>query len=140
MYGDRQSGVRAVRFKNVTKDKPTDFRTAGVFMAIGHQPNTAIFQGQLEMDELGYLKVKPGSTYTNVAGVFAAGDVADKVYRQAVTAAGTGRMAAFGARPRLEARPRWQPHTPLAGTPSPNWAPTNSDSTDLRRPQRTSTT
>ena len=97
IYGDRQSGVKGVRFKNVTNDKTTDFRTDGVFMAIGHQPNTAIFQGQLEMDELGYLKVKPGSTYTNVAGVFAAGDVADKVYRQAVTAAGTGCMAALDA-------------------------------------------
>jgi len=104
IYGDRQSGVKGVRFKNVTNDKTTDFRTDGVFMAIGHQPNTAIFQGQLEMDELGYLKVKPGSTYTNVAGVFAAGDVADKVYRQAVTAAGTGCMAALDAERWLEAR------------------------------------
>ncbi len=104
IYGDRQSGVKGVRFKNVTNDKTNDFRTDGVFMAIGHQPNTAIFQGQLEMDELGYLKVKPGSTYTNVAGVFAAGDVADKVYRQAVTAAGTGCMAALDAERWLEAR------------------------------------
>jgi len=104
IYGDRQSGVKGVRFKKVTNDKTTDFRTDGVFMAIGHQPNTAIFQGQLEMDELGYLKVKPGSTYTNVAGVFAAGDVADKVYRQAVTAAGTGCMAALDAERWLEAR------------------------------------
>ena len=104
IYGDRQSGVKGVRFKNVTNDKTTDFRTDGVFMAIGHQPNTAIFQGRLDMDELGYLKVKPGSTYTNVAGVFAAGDVADKVYRQAVTAAGTGCMAALDAERWLEAR------------------------------------
>jgi len=103
IYGDRQSGVKGVRFKNVTNGKTTDFRTDGVFMAIGHQPNTAIFRGQLEMDELGYLKVKPGSTYTNVAGVFAAGDVADKVYRQAVTAAGTGCMAALDAERWLEA-------------------------------------
>jgi thioredoxin reductase (NADPH) len=104
IYGDRQGGVKGVRFKNVTDGKTTDFRTEGVFMAIGHQPNTAIFRGQLEMDELGYLKVKPGSTYTNVAGVFAAGDVADKVYRQAVTAAGTGCMAALDAERWLEAR------------------------------------
>jgi thioredoxin reductase (NADPH) len=104
IYGDRQSGVKGVRFKNVTNGKTTDFRTDGVFMAIGHQPNTAIFQDQLEMDELGYLKVKPGSTYTNVEGVFAAGDVADKVYRQAVTAAGTGCMAALDAERWLEAR------------------------------------
>jgi len=104
IYGERQGGVKGVRFKNLTNGKTTDFRTDGVFMAIGHQPNTAIFRGQLEMDELGYLKVKPGSTYTNVAGVFAAGDVADKVYRQAVTAAGTGCMAALDAERWLEAR------------------------------------
>jgi thioredoxin reductase (NADPH) len=104
IYGDQKGGVTGVRLKNVTNGKTTDFRTDGVFMAIGHQPNTAIFRGQLEMDELGYLKVKPGSTYTNVAGVFAAGDVADKVYRQAVTAAGTGCMAALDAERWLEAR------------------------------------
>ena len=104
IYGDQKGGVTGVRLKNVTNGKTTDFRTDGVFMAIGHQPNTAIFQGQLEMDELGYLKVKPGSTYTNIEGVFAAGDVADKVYRQAVTAAGTGCMAALDAERWLEAR------------------------------------
>ena len=104
IHGDQKGGVTGVRLKNVTNGKTSDFRTDGVFMAIGHQPNTAIFQGQLEMDELGYLKVKPGSTYTNVAGVFAAGDVADKVYRQAVTAAGTGCMAALDAERWLEAR------------------------------------
>jgi thioredoxin reductase (NADPH) len=104
IYGDQKGGVNGVRLKNVVTGKTTDFRTDGVFMAIGHQPNTAIFRGQLEMDELGYLKVKPGSTYTNVAGVFAAGDVADKVYRQAVTAAGTGCMAALDAERWLEAR------------------------------------
>jgi thioredoxin reductase (NADPH) len=93
-----------VRLKNLVSSEAHDFQTDGVFMAIGHQPNTGIFTGQLEMDELGYLKVRAGSTYTNIEGVFAAGDVADHVYRQAVTAAGTGCMAAIDAERWLEAR------------------------------------
>jgi thioredoxin reductase (NADPH) len=99
-----QTGVTGARLKNLKTGAVTDVRTDAVFMAIGHQPNTPLFRGQLEMDELEYLKVKPGSTYTSVEGVFAAGDVADRVYRQAVTAAGTGCMAAIDAERWLETR------------------------------------
>ena len=103
IHGAQKTGVSGVRLKNVKTGATTDFRTDAVFVAIGHQPNTHLFNGQLEMDEVGYLKVRSGSTYTNVEGVFAAGDVADKVYRQAVTAAGTGCMAAIDAERWLEA-------------------------------------
>jgi thioredoxin reductase (NADPH) len=105
IYGQPdKTGVTGARLRNVKTGATTDVRTDAVFMAIGHQPNTALFVGQLEMDDLGYLIVKPGSTYTSVEGVFAAGDVADRVYRQAVTAAGTGCMAAIDAERWLEAR------------------------------------
>ena len=104
IFGDQKNGVSGVNLKNLKTDKITDFKTDAVFVAIGHQPNTAIFKGQLDMDEIGYLRVKPGSTYTSIDGVFAAGDVADSVYRQAVTAAGTGCMAAIDAERWLEAK------------------------------------
>jgi thioredoxin reductase (NADPH) len=102
IFGEQKSGVSGARLKNLKTGKTTDVKTDAVFMAIGHQPNTAIFKGQLDMDELEYLKVQPGSTYTNIEGVFAAGDVADRIYRQAVTAAGTGCMAAIDAERWLE--------------------------------------
>jgi thioredoxin reductase (NADPH) len=94
--------VTGVRLRNLKSGKTSELACAGVFIAIGHQPNTALFAKQLEMDEAGYLKVQPGGTKTSVAGVFAAGDVADKRYRQAVTAAGTGCMAALDSERFLE--------------------------------------
>ena len=89
--------VEAVRVKDVKNNKEYDIAATGFFVAIGHQPNTDIFKGWIDMDEVGYLIVKPGSSKTNIEGVFASGDAADKVYRQAVTAAGTGCMAALDA-------------------------------------------
>ncbi|MSP20578.1 MAG: thioredoxin-disulfide reductase [Alphaproteobacteria bacterium] len=90
-------GVNAVRLRNVRTGTRTDMAVHGVFIAIGHDPSTELFRGKITMDESGYIKALPGSTRTNVPGVFAAGDVQDAVYRQAVTAAGTGCMAALDA-------------------------------------------
>lgn len=99
---DGKKSITGVRLKNVNTGNVTELRTDGLFLAIGHQPNTKIFEGQIEMDDKGYILTKPGSTATNIAGVFAAGDVADPKYRQAVTAAGTGCMAAIDAERFLE--------------------------------------
>ena len=82
--------VTGAILENTLDGSTEEISADGIFIAIGHKPNTDLFKGQLNMDETGYLLVKPGSTYTNIEGVFAAGDVADKIYRQAVTAAGTG--------------------------------------------------
>jgi len=95
VLGDQQ--LSGVRMKNVKTNEETILNVGGLFYAIGHLPNTAFLEGQLERDEAGYIKTKPGTTVTNVHGVFACGDVQDKVYRQAVTAAGTGCMAALDA-------------------------------------------
>jgi thioredoxin reductase (NADPH) len=96
--------VTGVRLRNVKTGAITEHPTDGVFIAIGHQPNTAFLAGQLPTDARGYLLVKPGGTRTDIPGVFAAGDVVDAVYRQAVTAAGMGCMAAIDAERWLEAR------------------------------------
>jgi thioredoxin reductase (NADPH) len=89
--------VTGLRLKNVVDGREWVHETQGLFVAIGHTPNTQIFAGILDMDENGYLKTKPGTTRTSIEGVFAAGDVQDRVYRQAVTAAGSGCMAAIDA-------------------------------------------
>ncbi len=104
VLGD-DTGVNGVRIKNVKTDDTQDIDVHGLFIAIGHKPNTDIFQGQLDMQD-GYIQVKTGSnglvTQTSVEGVFAAGDVSDPIYRQAVTSAGTGCMAALDAKKYLE--------------------------------------
>jgi thioredoxin reductase (NADPH) len=98
-----QKKVTGVRLKNLITGERTDMQIDGVFLAIGHKPNTELFQGILDMDEVGYLKPEPHSSRTKIAGVFVAGDVCDKTYRQAITAAGMGCMAAIDAERYLEA-------------------------------------
>jgi thioredoxin reductase (NADPH) len=92
-----QGKVNAVSLRDVNNDETSQIRADGLFVAVGHDPNTSLFLDQLDHDRAGYLVTKPGSTATNVEGVFAAGDVVDHTYRQAVTAAGTGAMAALDA-------------------------------------------
>jgi len=107
VLGNNEAGKKSVigvKVKNVKNGEVITFRTDGYFVGIGHQPNTKIFEGQLEMNPSGYIIVKLGSTLTNVEGVFAAGDVADPTYRQAITAAGSGCMAAIDTERFLEAQ------------------------------------
>jgi thioredoxin reductase (NADPH) len=103
ILGD-DSGVTGVRVLNNKTGEKTEIPVKGFFLAIGHKPNTDIFKGYLDMDETGYIQVQPGSTRTNVEGVFAVGDAADRVYRQAITAAGTGCMGALDAEKFLAAK------------------------------------
>lgn len=102
VLGDNK--VEAVRIRNNKTLETTEIPVSGFFVAIGHQPNSEIFKGWLEMDEAGYIKTIPGTSRTNIEGVFAAGDVQDKIYRQAVTAAGSGCMAALDAERYLGAK------------------------------------
>lgn len=104
VLGDTK-GVNALKLRNTVNGEENQMSVHGLFLAIGHQPNTKLFKDILDMDETGYLLTKKGSTYTNIPGVFAAGDVQDHIYRQAITAAGTGCMAAIDTERWLEANP-----------------------------------
>ena len=102
IHGTKETGVTGVKIKNTLSGEMSDVNCDGIFMAIGHVPNTGIFEGQIELDEKGYISTQPDTTNTNVSGVFACGDVQDQVYRQAITAAGTGCMSAIDAERWLE--------------------------------------
>jgi len=96
VMGDKDpKGVTGIKIKNIKTNKSSEIKLHGLFIAIGHDPATSLFKGQLDMDKEGYLITKPDSTVTNIPGVFAAGDVKDKIFRQAVTAAGMGCMSAL---------------------------------------------
>jgi thioredoxin reductase (NADPH) len=102
VLGSKDTGVTGLRLVNVQTKEKSQLDVDGLFIAIGHNPNTEIFKGQIDLDDLGYVRTQPNSTRTNVPGVFACGDVQDPIFRQAVTAAGTGCMAAIEAERWLE--------------------------------------
>ena len=101
MGKDNPKEVNSIQIKNVKTGVVSNLKIDGIFIAIGHDPATKLFKNQLDMDNNGYLITKPDSTATNIPGVFAAGDVKDKIFRQAVTAAGMGCMAALEAEKHL---------------------------------------
>ena len=102
IVGEREGGISGVHLRNLKTDEERLFECQGVFVAIGHKPNTDLFKGTLEMDDVGYIRVEEPTTRTNVEGVFAAGDATDPSYRQAVSAAGSGCKAAIDAERWLE--------------------------------------
>ena len=102
IIGSRDTGVTGAVIKDTVSNDTREVICDGIFMAIGHVPNTVVFENQLKLDDKGYIITKPDSTYTNIPGVFACGDVQDQTYRQAVTAAGTGCMSAIDAERWLE--------------------------------------
>lgn len=105
MVGDPKSGgLTGIKLKDTVSGEITDFPCDGVFIAIGHKPNTELFKGQIELDHKGYIITKPNSTYTSVEGIFACGDVRDSEYRQAITAAGSGCQAAIDAERWIESQ------------------------------------
>ena len=102
IHGSRETGVTGLKIKDTVSGELKNVDCDGIFMAIGHVPNTGIFKGQIDLDDKGYITTQPDTTNTNVPGVFACGDVQDQVYRQAITAAGTGCMSAIDAERWLE--------------------------------------
>jgi thioredoxin reductase (NADPH) len=115
VFGEEGKRVTGVKLRDTVTGALTELAIDGVFVAIGHKPNTDFLKGQLPLDPKGYVQIRPGSSYTSIEGVFAAGDVHDSVYRQAVTAAGSGCMAAIDCERWLEA----QAHSPTPRTDAP---------------------